>query len=201
MVLTDDPLLHIKHLKTSSAASPIVDKCIECGFCESNCPSRDLTITPRQRITVWREVNRLRAIGDGNRSDAEEQRLRNLEKDYVYDGDATCAADGMCQVKCPVHINTGDLIKQMRAETLHDWKYSNRLAMALANNYAYVNYFTPQLLNVVSLLHRVMGSWILSQGSALLNKLTFNYIPTWNPYLPMGASKVQMPPPQPAQGQ
>lgn len=27
---------------------------------------------------------------------------------YEYDGDATCAADGMCQEKCPVKINTGE---------------------------------------------------------------------------------------------
>ena len=34
------------------AGSAIVDRCIECGFCESNCPSRDITLTPRQRITT-----------------------------------------------------------------------------------------------------------------------------------------------------
>jgi hypothetical protein len=28
---------------------------------------------------------------------------------YEYDGEATCAADGMCQEKCPVKINTGEL--------------------------------------------------------------------------------------------
>ena len=37
---------------------------------------------------------------------------------YSYQGDATCAADGMCQEKCPVKINTGELIKSIRAEEL-----------------------------------------------------------------------------------
>ena len=37
---------------------------------------------------------------------------------YAYQGDATCAADGMCQEKCPVKINTGELIKSIRAEEL-----------------------------------------------------------------------------------
>ena len=30
----------------------------------------------------------------------------------------TCAADGMCQEKCPVKINTGELIKHIRSEEM-----------------------------------------------------------------------------------
>ena len=32
-----------------------------------------------------------------------------------YDGVDTCAVDGMCQTACPVLINTGDLVKRLRA--------------------------------------------------------------------------------------
>ena len=67
-----DPNVHLKNLKPSPPASAIVDRCIECGFCESNCPSRDITLTPRQRITTWREISRLQTIE--NRSSAEQQR-------------------------------------------------------------------------------------------------------------------------------
>eukprot|EP00884_Botryococcus_braunii_P003109 jgi/Botrbrau1/1279/Bobra.0163s0062.1 len=51
VVLNKDPEAHTKFLKPSPPASPIVDACIECGFCEVVCPSRDLSLTPRQRIT------------------------------------------------------------------------------------------------------------------------------------------------------
>lgn len=72
VLLNRDPAAHVKHLKPSPPASDIVNRCIECGFCESNCPSRDLSLTPRQRITVYREINRLRDID--NRTAKEDSR-------------------------------------------------------------------------------------------------------------------------------
>ena len=74
--VAQDPNVHLKNLKPSPPASAIVDRCIECGFCESNCPSRDITLTPRQRITTWREISRLQTIE--NRTSAEQQRCAKL---------------------------------------------------------------------------------------------------------------------------
>ena len=39
VVLSEDPDIHLKNLKPMPAADEIVDKCIECGFCEPVCPS------------------------------------------------------------------------------------------------------------------------------------------------------------------
>ena len=47
-------------------------------------------------------------------------RLDELEEVYKYQGAETCAADGMCQVKCPVKINTGEMIKELRAQKYDD---------------------------------------------------------------------------------
>ena len=60
VVINDNPQSHITHLKSLSLVAPEIDKCIECGFCESKCPSRRLTLTPRQRIVVQRELARMR---------------------------------------------------------------------------------------------------------------------------------------------
>jgi D-lactate dehydrogenase len=68
-----------------------------------------LTLTPRQRITVRREISRIGGQGDPGR-------LARLERDYAYLGDETCAADGMCATACPVGIDTGKLTKARRAE-------------------------------------------------------------------------------------
>ena len=40
----------------------------------------------------------------------------SLTDDYAYDGVQTCAADGLCATVCPVHIDTGDLVRRLRAE-------------------------------------------------------------------------------------
>ncbi|MEV4250377.1 FAD-binding and (Fe-S)-binding domain-containing protein [Streptosporangium canum] len=109
VVLTDDPHAHLRDLKQVVTVEPEVDRCVECGYCEPVCPSRDLTTTPRQRIVLRRELAAARAAGD--RALAAE-----LEREYRYDAVDTCAVDGMCATACPVLINTGDLTKRLRAE-------------------------------------------------------------------------------------
>ncbi|MFE9692119.1 FAD-binding and (Fe-S)-binding domain-containing protein [Micromonospora sp. NPDC005806] len=109
VLLSDDPEIHMRHLKTVPTVEPEVDRCVECGYCEPVCPSRDLTTTPRQRIVLRREIATARADGDLALA-------RELTEAYDYDAVDTCAVDGMCATACPVLINTGDLVKRLRAE-------------------------------------------------------------------------------------
>ncbi|WP_127354575.1 FAD-binding and (Fe-S)-binding domain-containing protein [Actinacidiphila soli] len=108
VIINDDPGAHVQHLKTTPTVEPEVDRCVECGYCEPVCPSRDLTTTPRQRIVLRRAMVAAEARGDL-------ELLRELDEDYDYDAVQTCAVDGMCQTACPVLINTGDLVKRLRA--------------------------------------------------------------------------------------
>ncbi|MDT0184036.1 FAD-binding and (Fe-S)-binding domain-containing protein [Microbacterium sp. ARD31] len=109
VLLTDDPKAHTRNLKTAPTVESEVDRCVECGYCEPVCPSKDITLTPRERIVLRREMQSARDRGD-------EDLARTLEKEYGYDGVQTCAVDGMCQTACPVLINTGDLVRRLRAE-------------------------------------------------------------------------------------
>ena len=108
VLLSDDPAGHLKHLKPVVTVEPEVDRCVECGYCEPVCPSKDLTTTPRQRIVLRREMALAAAAGDHDL-------VRELEREYRYDAVETCAVDGMCATACPVLINTGDLTKRLRA--------------------------------------------------------------------------------------
>ncbi len=109
VIINDDPRAHLKHLKPLPPADAVIDRCIECGFCEPRCPSRALTATPRQRITVSRELARLRRSGD------DAPRLGRLAADFRYWGEETCATDGLCATACPVGIDTGEYVKKLRA--------------------------------------------------------------------------------------
>ena len=108
-VLTDDPTAWLRDLKTTAPVEEEVDRCVECGFCEPVCPSRTLTLTPRQRIVLRREMALAEARGD-------HELAAELREDYDYPGLQTCAVDGMCATACPVLINTGDLVRRLRAE-------------------------------------------------------------------------------------
>ena len=106
VILNDDPKAHVRHLKELATVEEEVDQCIECGFCERHCPSRELTLTPRQRIVVRREMARLREVQPRGAE------LAELEADFPYDAIDTCAVDGMCAIACPVDIDTGALVRQ-----------------------------------------------------------------------------------------
>ena len=106
-VLSDDPRSYLRDLKATPKVEEEVDRCVECGYCEPVCPSRDLTTTPRQRIVLRREMEGARQRGDL-------ELLAELERDYDYEAIQTCAVDGMCQTACPVHIDTGDLVRRLR---------------------------------------------------------------------------------------
>ncbi|SEP62806.1 D-lactate dehydrogenase [Devosia sp. YR412] len=104
VLLNRDDKVHIKHLKVMPPADELVDLCIECGFCEPACPSHQMTLSPRQRIAVTRERERLRASGE------DPARLKRLDEDFQYPGLDTCAACNLCSIRCPVDIETGTMI-------------------------------------------------------------------------------------------
>jgi D-lactate dehydrogenase len=107
VVLNRDPDVHLRNLKTTPQIEESATTCVECGFCEPVCPSRNLTTTPRQRIVLRREIAR----------QPEGSPLRKaLLEEYEYDSLETCAADGSCQLACPVGIDTGALVKELRHE-------------------------------------------------------------------------------------
>jgi D-lactate dehydrogenase len=110
VIIDDDPKAHVSNLKVNPTVEDEVDRCVDCGFCEPVCPSKDLTTTPRQRIAVRRALIRARSAGD-------ESLVAELEAAQEYDVIDTCAVDGMCQTACPVSINTGDLVRRLRKES------------------------------------------------------------------------------------
>jgi D-lactate dehydrogenase len=105
VVLNRDPGVHLRNLKTTPAIEESATTCVECGFCEPVCPSRDLTTTPRQRIVLRREMARQPEGSPVQRA---------LLEEFPYDALDTCATDGSCQLACPVGIDTGRMVREIR---------------------------------------------------------------------------------------
>lgn len=124
VILNPDPQAHVRNMKPLTIVDEVVNACMECGYCEPKCPSRDLTLSPRQRIVVLREMTRLQESGENPAL------LAELEAAYPYSGLDTCATDGMCALGCPVNINTGILVKHMRTAAISDAGHQTGLRVA-----------------------------------------------------------------------
>jgi D-lactate dehydrogenase len=183
VVINSNPNVHVENLKPMPQTNPIVDRCTECGFCESFCPSRDLTLTPRQRIAVQREISRLRATRENS------ERLAEFEKDYTYLGEQTCAVDGMCAVGCPIDINTGAHTREIRGINVQR-PVVQRAAALIANNFSGVTRLVRLGLNVVHRVHQLLGANILEQMVARTRRVSNGLLPCWNPYMPKGAGRI-----------
>ena len=182
VVINSNPNVHVENLKPLPPTNPIVDRCTECGFCEAYCPSRDLTLTPRQRIAAQREISRLQA----NRENP--QRLAEFTKSYDYLGEQTCAADGMCAVGCPIDINTGEHTKEIRH--LNQGAIARRTAALLADHFGPVAGAARLGLKFVDHARQLLGARNLERITAGIRKLSKGRVPSWNPFIPGPAKPV-----------
>lgn len=181
VVLSNDPQIHLKNLKPLPAADEIVDKCIECGFCEPVCPSKGLTLSPRQRIVMWRDIQAKKRAGVDTTA---------LERDYQYQGIDTCAATGLCAQRCPVGINTGELVKKLRAQAASHVKTADWLA----------EHFHTALsgarltLRAANGARRLLGAPRLARISQSLSKASNGRLPLWTPAMPQPLQPIQFSP-------
>jgi D-lactate dehydrogenase len=174
VLLNRDPEVHLRNLKTTPEIEEVATTCVECGFCEPVCPSRHLTTTPRQRIVIRREMARQPAGSPVQRA---------LLEQYEYDGIQTCAADGTCQIACPLGIDTGKLIKDFR-EREHDDR-AQRQAKKVAQRWGAMERAARAGLRAGTMAGPLMRAWAGAARSLISDEL----IPSW-PH--------NMPPPAPA---
>ncbi|WP_396170188.1 FAD-binding and (Fe-S)-binding domain-containing protein [Flavobacterium sp.] len=182
VLINPDPKAHLKNLKPMPESHDIVDKCMECGFCEPYCVSEGLTLSPRQRIVIAREISRLEESND------DPQRLADIRKDVRYQLDETCATDGLCALACPVHIDTGKFVKTWRAKEISN---SNKKSAAYIGSH--MDGTTAILrfgLKTVSIFHSILGTTIMTFLSNGTHFISFGKVPKWIPEIPKGANKI-----------
>jgi D-lactate dehydrogenase len=173
VIINDDKNIHIKNLKDLPAVEEEVDKCIECGYCEHRCPSRDLTTTPRRRIVIRRTLKQLELSGD-------EANYRLLREQSRYDVLDTCAVDGLCAGACPVDINTGDLVKRLRREN-HSTA-ANKVALFAAKHLHVLVWWARMAMKKGFLINRLFGKNSMGKITGAFKKV-FSSMPLWPPQL------------------
>lgn len=173
VIINDDAEAHLKDLKELPSVEAEVDKCIECGYCEHKCPSRNLTTTPRRRIVIRRVLKKLQKAGNV-------QEYKLLLDQYQYDGLETCAVDGLCATACPVDINTGDLVKRLRREN-HS-AFQNSVALFVAKNFKTAEWGIRTGIKAGFALNKVFGSKTMYKLTKL-GKRIVPAMPLWTDQL------------------
>ena len=177
IIINENANIHIENLKVSPVIDQEVDKCVECGYCETVCPSKDLTLTPRQRITI-RRVKK-----DAERNNDQEL-LDAINANYDYQAIDTCAVDGMCATACPVHINTGDLVKRLRSE--QQSFVSQSIGSLAASKWS----VATNLLSGVLTTAKNMPAPLVETVNKVLRSISGeNSVPLWNKTLPIGGKE------------
>lgn len=174
VIINDDPQSHLKNLKPMPKADDLIDRCIECGFCEPVCPSRTLSLSPRQRIVLYRELQRRESV-------AEMEGTSALQKVFEYQGIDTCAATALCAERCPVGINTGDLVKKLRTSK---YKKFTPIARWTAEHFATTTKVVNLSLKVNTLAQKALGEKAVAKVANGLHHLSAGKTPMWMPELP-----------------
>ena len=174
VIINDDPQSHLKNLKPMPKADDLIDRCIECGFCEPVCPSRTLSLSPRQRIVLYRELQRRESVGETESASA-------LQKVFEYQGIDTCAATGLCAERCPVGINTGDLVKKLRTSK---YKKFTPIARWTADHFATTTKMVNLSLKANTLAQKALGEKAVAKATNGLRRLSAGKTPMWIPELP-----------------
>ena len=182
VIINPDPGIHLQNIKPTPSIEAVADRCIECGFCETWCPSNELSMSPRRRIATWREIQMLEA-GDFS----ERETARSLIRDYAFESVDTCAVDGLCALGCPVKIDTGDLTRHFRKE--RHGLLGLKIAAWTVRHFATVVTLVRAGLNLATPLVRLLGSRWITRMSRGIYRMSGRRIPAWHPYMPRGGRK------------
>ncbi len=186
-IISDDPELYLKHIKVNPSIEEEVDRCTSCGYCEPVCPSRSLTLTPRQRIAVRREIELLELAGD---LDA----VARLEEEFDYQVVHTCAVDGMCGTACPVKINTGLLVKKLRREKTTP-AATKAVWTTLSKHWKGTTGTFSTVMSVTDALPSPLESALIGVDKAARAVLGKDNVPLWSRELPGGGARRRRPKP------
>lgn len=175
VMINDDPECYLKPLKPMPVFGEKMgyahaDKCMECGYCENVCPSRYVTLTPRQRLQARRII--------------EQTGSSVYKKEYRYLGSQTCCTDGTCALACPLGINTGEVTDIVREQT-NPVLFNKALTLS-ARHYGGFEKTVCAALTAAVATEKVITAEPLIVASDFMHRL-YSQVPHWSKQFPMPA--------------
>ncbi|WP_462159561.1 FAD-binding and (Fe-S)-binding domain-containing protein [Pseudoalteromonas sp. GB56] len=174
VILNPDEKAHVKNLKAMPASDAQIDPCIECGFCEPVCPSKEYTLTPRQRISLKRHEQQireqLRLQQDASQTQRLRQKLGAVQQRYQHLAIDSCAATGLCATRCPVGINTGEYIKSLRAQKSQSSRVIRAVGKIAASHFSTTSTFARVGIRSAHVVANTLGQQRMQNMSRWLHK-------------------------------
>ena len=180
VIISDDATIFKKNLKSAPKNllnlpenSEMINRCMECGFCEKNCPSREIALSPRQRIAVLREITRL--LEDGKKYEAD-----TLLSEYEYFGNETCAGCSSCLALCPLGIDTANVAFELRVAMSGK---TQKIAQKIYNNFSVILGVARGGLRIYRFASVIFSEFWVSKITGALHKISAN-LPFTPPFMP-----------------
>lgn len=180
VIFNEDEESYLRDIKPLTAFAPIADRCIECGFCEVKCVAHGYSLSSRQRIVVQREIARLSALGAADSS--ARRQASELMRAFRRVGRDLCAGDGLCSTGCPIGINTGELIHEIRGKELS--LLNRKIGDFCADHLTLAAGAAAAMLNLASVGRKLLGNRAMGAVCKGLHRLSFGAIPLWTESTP-----------------
>ncbi len=186
VIFNEDPQSYLQHIKPLPEVHAMIDRCIECGFCEVNCVSCGFALSSRQRIVVQRELKRLYNLTKQASDEAQKREAnklyKELKKEFNRIGRDLCAGDGLCSTSCPIKINVGDYIHLVRE---HDMSTTGKVIGKWAGkNLASIGRALTPLLGIAHIAKNIIGDEATTLLGKTMHKASGGLVPLWTPSLP-----------------
>ena len=180
VIFNEDEGSYVRNLKPLPRLDPLVDKCIECGFCEVRCVSHGYAMSSRQRIVVQREIARLSQLAASD--SGARRKAERLVREFRTIGKDLCAGDGLCATACPVGINTGELVHKIRERELP--LLARRGGEFSGKHFAFTAACAKAALGTAAFARRLLGARAMAAFCRFLHRASFGKIPLWTPSTP-----------------
>ena len=116
------------------------------------------------------------------------KRRKQWAEKMNYSFNETCATDGLCAIACPVGINTGKLVKELRWK--ENGKVAKRMAEAIANHMDLVTATIRNLMKLPHAIARITGYGWMESVARGIYRIGDGLLPLWTRYTPTGSRKI-----------